>query len=90
MKVFSATKAKDREELGEAVTRWLQANSDLEIVDPHHHLWIRDGNTYLLPELLADGTIRVDMGVPLLDPEAVPTTLAAQIDASLGGKTASA
>jgi len=27
---------------------------DLPIVDPHHHLWIRDGNTYLLPELLAD------------------------------------
>ena len=33
VKVFSATKAKDREELGEAVTRWLQANSDLDIVD---------------------------------------------------------
>ena len=27
---------------------------DIPIVDPHHHLWIRDGNTYLLPELLAD------------------------------------
>ena len=27
---------------------------DLPILDPHHHLWIRDGNTYLLPELLAD------------------------------------
>ena len=33
VKVFSATKARDREELGEAVTRWLQANADLEIVD---------------------------------------------------------
>jgi len=33
VKVFSATKAKEREELGEAVTRWLQANGDLEIVD---------------------------------------------------------
>jgi hypothetical protein len=33
VKVFSATKAKEREELGDAVTRWLQANSDLEIVD---------------------------------------------------------
>jgi hypothetical protein len=33
VKVFSATKAKDREELGEAITRWLQANADLEIVD---------------------------------------------------------
>jgi hypothetical protein len=33
VKVFSATKAKEREELGEAVTRWLQANADLEIVD---------------------------------------------------------
>lgn len=27
---------------------------NLPIVDPHHHLWVRDGNTYLLPELLAD------------------------------------
>lgn len=27
---------------------------DLPIVDPHHHLWVRDSNTYLLPELLAD------------------------------------
>lgn len=33
VKVFSATKAKDREELGEAITRWLQSNADLEIVD---------------------------------------------------------
>lgn len=29
----------------------------------------------IVPELLADGTIRVDMGAPLLTPEAVPTTL---------------
>ena len=27
---------------------------DLPIVDPHHHLWMRDGNVYLLPELLDD------------------------------------
>jgi L-fuconolactonase len=27
---------------------------ELPIIDPHHHLWIRDGNTYLLSELLAD------------------------------------
>jgi L-fuconolactonase len=27
---------------------------ELPIVDPHHHLWTRDGNIYLLPELLAD------------------------------------
>ena len=27
---------------------------DQPIIDPHHHLWVRDGNTYLLPELLAD------------------------------------
>ena len=29
---------------------------DLPIIDPHHHLWMRDGNVYLLPELLADAT----------------------------------
>jgi L-fuconolactonase len=26
----------------------------LEIVDPHHHLWDRDGNRFLIDELLAD------------------------------------
>ncbi len=30
----------------------------------------------IVPELQADGTIRVDMGEPFLEPEAVPTTLA--------------
>jgi len=30
VKVFSATKARDREELGETVTRWLRSNSDIE------------------------------------------------------------
>jgi hypothetical protein len=33
VKVFSATKAKDREELGEHVTRWLRDNPDASIVD---------------------------------------------------------
>nr|WP_242395949.1 hypothetical protein [Anaeromyxobacter sp. SG63] len=33
VKVFSATKAKDREELGGTVTRWIRSNADLEIVD---------------------------------------------------------
>lgn len=32
VKVFSATKAKEREELGETVTRWLRSN-DVEVVD---------------------------------------------------------
>src|SRR3984885_7798177 len=27
---------------------------ELPIIDPHHHLWMRDGNVYLLPELLAN------------------------------------
>ena len=33
VKVFSATKAKEREELSENVNRWIKANTDLEIVD---------------------------------------------------------
>jgi hypothetical protein len=33
VKVFSATKAKDREELGETVTRWLKSNPEVEMVD---------------------------------------------------------
>lgn len=32
-KVFTATRAKEREELGESITRWLRANPSLEIVD---------------------------------------------------------
>jgi len=27
---------------------------ELAIVDPHHHLWLRNGYTYLMPELAAD------------------------------------
>lgn len=27
---------------------------DIAIVDPHHHLWLRGGYTYLMPELAAD------------------------------------
>ena len=33
VKVFSATKAKERDELGETITRWIRANADLELVD---------------------------------------------------------
>ena len=27
---------------------------DLPIVDPHHHLWFRNGHSYLMPEFAAD------------------------------------
>ena len=33
VKVFSATKARDREVLGETVTSWVRANADLHFVD---------------------------------------------------------
>ena len=33
VKVFSATKAKESDDLGDQVTRWMRANADLEIVD---------------------------------------------------------
>lgn len=33
MKVFSATKAKEREELGERVTDWMRNNTKYQIVD---------------------------------------------------------
>lgn len=33
VKVFSATKAKEREGLGEQVTKWIRSNPDSEIVD---------------------------------------------------------
>ena len=33
VKVFSATKAKEREGLGDQVTRWLRDHKDYEIVD---------------------------------------------------------
>lgn len=32
-KVFTATKARERDELGEAVTRWLQANPDVRVTN---------------------------------------------------------
>lgn len=40
--------------------RWLATlqeevlEPDLPIIDPHHHLWVRNGYTYLLPEFAAD------------------------------------
>lgn len=33
VKVFSATKAREREELGEIITKWLQDHSDYTVVD---------------------------------------------------------
>jgi hypothetical protein len=33
IKVFSATKARDREALGEAVTAWIRAHGELRIVE---------------------------------------------------------
>ena len=33
MKVFSTTLARDREAMGDNITRWLQGHQDLEIVD---------------------------------------------------------
>ena len=32
-KVFTATKAKDREELGEVITRWIRDNPRAKIID---------------------------------------------------------
>ena len=33
MKIFSTTLARDREQMGETITRWLNDNSALEVVD---------------------------------------------------------
>lgn len=33
VKIFSATKAREREELGDSITRWLRSNTDIEVVD---------------------------------------------------------
>ncbi len=33
MKVFSTTLARDREQMGDTITRWLHDNQQLEIVD---------------------------------------------------------
>jgi len=33
VKIFTATKAKEREELGEIITRWLKDNPRIKVVD---------------------------------------------------------
>jgi hypothetical protein len=33
MKIFSTTLARDREQMGDNITRWLQENQQLEVVD---------------------------------------------------------
>jgi L-fuconolactonase len=40
----------------EWLSRWNEPilEPGLPIVDPHHHLWMRDNDPYLMPELLAD------------------------------------
>jgi hypothetical protein len=47
--------------IGRPVDAWLAKQEtelilepELPIIDTHHHLWDRNGWTYLLPELLAD------------------------------------
>ena len=43
-----------------AIDAWLLRHQepilepDLPIIDPHHHLWIREGEPYLMAELLVD------------------------------------
>ncbi|MDP3274899.1 MAG: hypothetical protein Q8Q09_06845 [Deltaproteobacteria bacterium] len=32
-KVFTATRAKEREDLGDSITRWLRANPSVQVVD---------------------------------------------------------
>ena len=38
--------------LGQTIEEVLEP--DIPIVDPHHHLWLRSGYTYLMPELAVD------------------------------------
>jgi hypothetical protein len=33
VKVFSATKAREREELGESITRWLEENPGIQVIE---------------------------------------------------------
>ncbi|MCX7943748.1 MAG: hypothetical protein N2746_04500 [Deltaproteobacteria bacterium] len=33
VKIFTATKAKEREELGETITKWLRENPKIKVVD---------------------------------------------------------
>jgi L-fuconolactonase len=45
---------------GQIDQAWLDRHNEpildpgLPIIDPHHHLWLRDGNVYLAPDLLTD------------------------------------
>ncbi|MEA2727660.1 MAG: hypothetical protein QOF70_2135, partial [Acetobacteraceae bacterium] len=45
---------------GQVDQAWLDRHTEaalepeLPIIDPHHHMWVREGNVYLLPELLSD------------------------------------
>lgn len=44
--------APDDEWLSQVIEEILEP--DLAIIDPHHHLWLRNGYTYLMPELARD------------------------------------
>ena len=64
VKVFSATKAREREELGENVTRWLRSNADLEVVDRVGFSPDRDDSDLVLREQLklAQGPVFLAVG----------------------------
>jgi len=57
---MDATEREAKHEAARAHDDWLGLHTeeilepDLPIIDPHHHLWVRDGVPYLLPELLSD------------------------------------
>jgi diaminopimelate epimerase len=74
MRIFNAD-GSEAEMCGNGIRCLARFLADSDGDGPGHQWQVETPAGRIVPELLGDGTIRVDMGEPFLDPSAVPTTL---------------
>ena len=74
MRIFNAD-GSEAEMCGNGIRCLARFLADGDGDEPGRRWQVETAAGRIVPELLGDGTIRVDMGEPLLDPAAVPTTL---------------
>ena len=75
MRIFNAD-GSEPEMCGNGIRCLARFLADLDGAAAGHRWRVETLAGMIVPELQADGTVRVDMGPPFLDPAAVPTTLA--------------
>lgn len=74
MRIFNAD-GSEAEMCGNGIRCLARFLADLDGEGPGRRWAVETAAGPILPELLADGQVRVDMGAPFLEPASVPTTL---------------